>query len=253
MTTVRDIVRDAFRETNILPLGAEPNAAQSAEAVRLFNGLISSMYGNDVGEQLEDWPLGNFDRQSHPIVDFEQNIWFIQNPHINRRLLATNEEARTIHFSQRPQDGSRMAFVDPYSRASLVPVTLHGNGRPIEDQEFIVMDQDGVNRTWFYRGDLGKWVRLSALSLDDNSPFPEEFDTYMALALAMRINPRYGRNMDEQSIAMFQKTHRNFVNRYLQSLPMQQNPILSWPFMSVQTTDRYIGYANDFGTGRPGF
>lgn len=251
MTQVSEIIRDAFRETNILPLGAAPNSAQSDEALRLLNRLISSLYGTDAGELLTDWPLGRYgvddDRQ---VVMFSGNLLTAGHPHLNRRLIATNEDARTIFLSQKPQDGSRMAFVDPYARASQAPVTIDGNGRPIEGADSVVMNVDGESRTWFYRADLGAWVRLTDLTETDLLPFPAEFDTFFTISLAIRINPRYGRDLDDQSAAVFQRDRRSFINRYLQSLPMQQNPILSWPFMSLQSYDRYMtGTSNNFNKG----
>ena len=249
MTLVSDIVRDAFRETNILPLGIAPNAAQTEEALRLLNSLVKSLYGTDAGELLTDRPLGCFGIEEQPRAIFESNLWGRHHRHINQRLIATNEEPTTVHFTQRPQDGSRMAFIDPYSRASQAPVTLDGNGRPIEGADSIVMNVDGESRTWFYRAELGRWLRLSNLQEADELPFPEEFDSFFTISLAMRINPRYGRDMDQQSIAEFQRNRRNFVNRYLQSLPIEQNAILAWPFMSVQSSDRWMGATDNFGRG----
>jgi hypothetical protein len=235
MTLVSSIIRDAYRETNLIPLAREVTVDQEIEALRLLNQVIAGLYGSIVGERLTDWPLGRY-ALDHDRYDHWFNIhWFREGELLNRRMIATNEEARTVHLAQRPQDGSRMAFVDPYSRASQAPVTIDGNGRPIEGADSIVMDVDGESREWMYRADLGQWVRLTNLQPSDLLPFPERFDQFFSISLAMRLNPRNGLNLDEQSALVWRQQRRDLINEYLQSLPLVPNPSLSWPFMSVQS------------------
>ena len=56
--------------------------------------------------------------------------------------------------------------------------------------------------------------------------------------LAMRLNPRYGRSMDEQSAAIFKQGRTSFVARYLQSMPLEIDDSISWPFASMQSYDQ---------------
>lgn len=251
MTLVLSIITDAFRESNILALGKEPTANQSAEALRLYNALIAAIYGGDAGENLIDWPLGNHERDPNgcdyqmPFTDHR-----LHHPPINMRLIAVNTEAATIWLTPRPQDGARMGVADPFSRLATVPLTLDGNGRPIEGAASLVLNTDGVFREWFYRADLAAWVRLTDLAADDENPFPANFDTLFMIKLAMRLNPRYGRALDDQSIAMLKSGQRQFIARYLQSRPLEIDDSVSWPFMSTQSYNTQRGFSSTEGFRR---
>lgn len=236
MTLVSTIITDAFRESNILALGKVPTTGQSTEALRLYNGLISAIYGGDAGEQLNDWPLGNFGRESTE-WDIPYTDRVIHRPPINRRLIAVNEIATTVYLTVRPQDGARYGITDPFGRLAAFPVTLDANGRTIEDAPTITLDVDGTNREWFYRAELGSWVRLTDLAADDENPFPAKFDQMFNIMLAMRLNPRYGRSLDDQSIVILKQGKREFIARYLQSQPLEIDDSISWPFMSTQSYD----------------
>lgn len=253
MTLISTIITDAFREGNILPLGKAPNANQVAEALRLFNGCLAAIYGNDAGEGLTDWPLGNFGRES-PAYDLGYTDHRIDHPTINRRLIAVNETAKTVYLTLRPQDGARMALIDPFARLSEVPVTLDANGRTIEGQPTILLDTDGTYREWLYRADLGNWVRISNVVETDELPFPTpDFDNFFTTLLAMRINPRYGRTMDPQSSAVYQGERRKFVARYLQSMPLEILDDISWPFMSTQSYDQQREFSSNRAFNRGGY
>ena len=234
MTVLSEIITDAYREGNIIPLGKTPNAAQSAEALKKLNQIFGLVYGDEAGEQFVDWPLGNF-AQSNPVFPIP-NDYYRNRPPLNHRIVCTNTEAMTVYLPPFPQDGSRMAVVDPFSRLATVPVTLDGNGRTIEGATSLTLNVDGTNKEWFYRADLGGWT-LIVRPLADTAemPFPSEFDTFFTLLLALRINPAFGRSMDEQSAAIFKAEKSKFVNRYLQAMPLLVDDSISWPFMSTQS------------------
>lgn len=237
MTLISSILLDAFREGNILPLGRAPNANQSAEALRLLNSSFTGIYGGDAGEALTDWPLGNFGRES-PGYDLAYTDDTINHPALNRRLIALNEAARTVYLPLQPQDGARMGIADPFGRLAAFPVTLDANGRTIESTPTLVLNTDGLNQEWFYRADLGDWVKLTQLADDDDMPFPAEHDDFFITLLALRLNPRYGREMDQQSALIYKAGRRKFVARYLQSAPLEILDDVSWPFMSTQSYDQ---------------
>jgi len=244
VTLISSIITDAFREGNILPLTTAPNAAQSTEALRLFNAVISSVYGDEAGEALQDWPLGNYGRES-TADDIPTTDYRIDRPTINRRLIAVNEEARTVYLTVRPQDGARMGIADPFGRLATYPVTLDANGRTIEGTPTITLNTDGTFTEWFYRADLAGWVKLTSLLDTDQLPFPADFDNFFITLLALRLNPRYGRTMDEQSALIFKSEKRKFVNRYLQSMPLEILDDISWPFMSLQSYDQQRSFSSN--------
>lgn len=244
MTLISSIITDAYREGNILPLRKDPDAFQIAEALRLFNSNIRAIYGGDAGERLVDWPLGTFGVDEPGVVD-PRTPDQIQRPTINSRLIATNADAITVYLPAYPQDGARMAVVDPYSRLAGAPITIDGNGRPIEGTASIIMNTDGASEGWFYRAELGEWLRISSLTETDENPFPDNYDSFFIIGLAMRLNPRYGREMDAQTALVFKASRREFIARYLQSQPLEIDDSISWPFMSAQSYDQQREFSSN--------
>lgn len=245
MTLISSLIGDAFREANILPLGKAPTDNQATEALRLFNALLNAIYSNDAGEDLADWPLGTFGAES-PNYALPYTDYAITHPDLNQRLIATNTVAKTIYLTPYPQDGARMGIADPFGRLAAFPVTLDANGRTIVGAATLVLNTNGLFREWFYRADLGQWVQLSQKLATDQNPFPADFDNFFITLLALRLNPRYGRMMDDQSMAIFKASRRQFIARYLQSRPLEIDDSVSWPFMSTQ------GYAQqrEFSSNR---
>ncbi len=244
MTLISSIITDAYREGNILPRRKVPDVTQVAEALRLFQQNINSIYGGDAGEPLEDWPLGIFGVNEPGIVD-PRTPDLIQRPPINQRLLATNLAPLTVYLTPYPQDGARMSIADTFSRLAAFPVTLDANGRTIEGNSTLVLNVDGTFQEWFYRADLGDWVKLDALADTDQNPFPEAFDIFFICGLAMRLNPRYGRTMDPQTATVFKANRRQFIARYLQSRSLEIDDSISWPFMSTQGYDQQREFSSN--------
>lgn len=252
MTLISSIINDAFREGNILPLGKAATAAQVTEALRLLNSVFSGIFGNEAGERLQDWPLGLFGREDPSSIDISPRQ--IVRPPINRRLVATGLTALTVYLTEFPQDGTRMGLIDPFGRLAAFPVTLNANGRTIEGTPTLTINTDNTMSEWFFRSDLGNWVKITSTVETDHLPFPQEFDTFFITTLAMRINPRYGREMDAQSAMVYKAEKRKFVSRYLQSARLEILDDLSWPFMSTQGYDQERTFGNTsqgFGRGNP--
>lgn len=243
MTLISSLITDAFREGNIIPLGRAPSDNQTTEALRLYNQNVLSIYGNDAGESLIDWPLGAYGVDDPGYTD-PRTPYMIQRPSINRRLLATATEALTIYLAVAPQDGSRIGIADPFGRLAAFPVTLDANGRTIEGNPTKLVDANGTNQEWFYRADKGDWVKLTSLLATDQNPFPEEFDAFFYIGLAMRLNPRYGREMDDQTKVVFKQQRNSFMARYLQAQPLEVDDSLSWPFMSAQSYDQQRAFSS---------
>lgn len=250
MTLISSVILDAYRESNLIPLGQSPNTNQVTEGLRLLNQLFSAVLGDEAGEALQDWPLGNFGRE-------EPDTWLTdqqrERPSINRRLIALNEEAFTVYLTPTPQDGSRMSILDPYGRLAAFPVTLDGNGRTIEGFPTLILNVNGLASEWFYRADLGDWVRITNKADTDEMPYPSDFDTFFTILLAIRLNPRYGRELSELSATIYKAERQKFMSRYLQSQPLETDDSLSWPFLSTQSYDRDRVYSSNSAFNRGGF
>lgn len=216
MTLTPAIIKDAYRESNSIAKGQEPDSDQVTEGLTLLNRIVAGVYGFEVGDPMFDWPIGQ-----EGMVDAIAHTWTIndwQYPVQNARLIAQSAAAQTIYLPPEPDDGARIGIVDPANRLATYNITLNGNGRPIEDAATLVLSTSGLTRLWFYRADLGKWVRLSELTgaVDEEFPFPQEFDDFFITKLAARLNPRYGRSLAEDSAAALVDTLRRIRSRYRQ-------------------------------------
>jgi hypothetical protein len=60
VTTLRDIVTDAFRECGITGVGLEPEADEFDEGLRRLQSIIKSVYGNELGEPLRSLNFGTY-------------------------------------------------------------------------------------------------------------------------------------------------------------------------------------------------
>ena len=219
MTTVAQIIQDAFRASNLVATGASPTSDEQTEALRLLNRLVKSTIGNEAGEDFTNLPLGSED-VSRP----SDHIWYDGNPGNdwfvpkNVRIVANLNEALSLYLHPEPNDGTRFAIVDIQQNFSTNPVTVYGNGRRINGQESVVLDTDGENSEWFYRADLGDWLPYASLNVEATFPFPEEFDEYFILSLAMRVNPLYGTSIDPQLSAMLARSRSQLRARYEQKI-----------------------------------
>lgn len=226
MTTISSIIQQALRESNVIALGAEPKPAQSIEGLTKLQSLVSSIFGNEIGEDFVPWPLGNFGRSADSKFPWGERE--LRYPPINSALVAVNEAAMLVYLPTNPSDGARFQIVDPLSRLATVPVTLDANGRAIEGAQTVVLNVNGTNRSWLFRADLASWVRITDLDADGDLPFPREFDDYFVIKLAMRLNPGYGRSLDEQSVARLKEMKRQITARYVQSSPLEINTDISY-------------------------
>lgn len=220
MTLTLKIITDAYRESNLIALGAEPKPAQVTEALDRLNVIVSGVYGFEVGEPLVDWRVGNEDTARPVEFIWDKERW--SYPPANVRLVADSAEAQDVWLLPYPSDGARVGIVDPAGRLSTAPITIRANGRTIAGANEFVADVDNLIRIWLYRADLGEWVVLTSLTGDpaEEFPFPSEFDDFFITRLAMRLNPRYGRSMSDLSVAELNDIQSRIRARYRQTVPV---------------------------------
>lgn len=218
MTLTLKIITDAYREGNLIAIGKEPTAPQVTEGLDRLKPLVLGVFGFEVGEQFMDWRIGNEGTTNEDMI-WDSQRWAY--PPANTRLIADSAEAQTIWLLPDPSDGARMQVVDPNNRLAAAPITLHGNGRGIDGGESVVISTSGTTAIYFYRADRGEWVLLTDLAgeVDEEFPFPQEFDDYFITRLAMRLNPRYGRSMAEASLVWMNDVQSRIRARYRQTVP----------------------------------
>lgn len=253
MSLVSDIIRDAYRESNINAIGVAPTAAQQTESIVLLNRIVSSCMGNEIGEKFIPYPVGG-----HNISKPSGFPWYGQDPTgywpipINSRVMLNLERAEDLYLPPLPEDGSRFAVQDLSNNLNTYNVTVHGNGRLIDGATTLVLNTVGFAAEYFYRDDIGTWIKSSPLTYNDTFPFPNDFDDFFIIALAMRLNPRNGAALDPQSQAVFQNALSGLRSRYDQivSQPSELGLVRT---PGTRRSRNYGGqFANDlFSSGYP--
>ena len=239
-TLISSIISDALRETNLIPLGVTPTTAQSTEAFSKLQALVSSTLGNEMGENLNPFPLGQ-DNITSPVGYPWWNNTLPGNLFVptNVRVMCNLTAEGFINLHPKPHDGARMGIVDVSGNFSTNTLTIYGNGRMIEGATQMTYNTNGEIREWIYREDLGGWVVVVPLDPDGYMPFPSEFDDFFIIRLAMRLNPRYGQIMHPASMETLKEMATKFSARYSQTTT--QRPVEAG-LLYLTHWNRFWGY-----------
>lgn len=257
MTLVSQIITDAFRKSNLVAVGATETSAEQTEALRYLNRLVKSVLGNEVGDPMMSFPLGNIGISRPAGYPWwgttPDGDWFVPQ---NMRVILNIPSAINLYLHPEPDDGSRFAAVDVTGNLSSNPVTVSGNGRLIENATSITLNTDNLNREWFYRSDLAEWVRYAPLTVSDTFPFPEEFDNFFIIMLALEINPSQGTTIDGQTQVSLSRARTQLRARYKQNIPARSElGLLRMPLLSAERDSwRSDGWGDDtdaFNQGWP--
>lgn len=218
MTLVSDIIRDAYRESNLIAISADPTSAEQTEGLRLLNRFVSSVYGLEDGEGLQPILVGrnNISRPSgYP--DYNQvpdeTDWFVP---ANSRLILNLTSAQSVYLDPNPEDGARFSVQDKSGNLATYNLTVYGNGRTIASATSVTLSTNSLNRDYTYRAESGDWTVVSPLIAADTFPFPTEFEDLFVIGLAIRLNPRHAVELDSQSEIVYQRLMRSFKARYRQ-------------------------------------
>ena len=226
MTSTLAIIKNAYRESNLTGITTVPTDAQIAEGLERLQSLVAGVYGKDVGENLTDWPVGRLNVQQNWPAEYPywtQNEW--SKPVINVRLLFNAEGPQDIYLPAHPWNGSRIRVVVVSQDLSVATATIHGNGRLVEGVTQLVLSDDATApRVWVYDAEVANWVRVTNLDLTSDMPFPIEFDDYFITKLAMRLNPRYGRALQQESAQRLAEMQTQLKARYRQKQNMPTDP-----------------------------
>lgn len=231
MTQVQTLVTGAFREGNLIPVGKTPSTAELAEGLDLFNRLMLATFGFTVGVRLRDWRIKEQQRTGSVSRDYPllpgSTASFVPTyplyPPQNSRIVWDGSPAH-IYFPERPDDGAVMAITAGSGAAASGDqgeLTIDGNGLIIDDTETITYDSLAMitPKKWFYRADLGTWLTAEALALDDDCLFPEELDDYWICSVAIRLAPRYGKEIGAGTLDRIKTMRTLLHSRYFQSQP----------------------------------
>jgi hypothetical protein len=219
MTLVSDIIRDAYRESNLVAIEATPTAAQQVEGLRLLQRLLEGVYGTKEGEELMDLPIGRngISRPSgFPWYDVAPPATdFFVPP--NARLVLNITAPLTVYLNPMPADGERFAVLDKSENLSMNPLTVVANGRTIGGDDSVVFSVNGTNSVYMYRADLGDWTLVSPVIASSEWPFPKAFDDMFVILLAVRLNPRNDILTSSESVSYLKDVMNRFKAKYRQS------------------------------------
>ena len=219
MTLVSDIVRQALRETNIAALPQPSSTAETTEGLDRLQALVLSTLGNDVGYIMEDWNVISAalitDASGVPLSAAMATA-FVTPPNV--RFACGLTAATTLKLDPQPQDGQRFSFVDVANTFDSFALTINPNGRKLEGAVgSAVYSTEGLVRQFMYRSDVADWKKIDTLALGDTFPFPADFDDYFIISLAMRLNPRYAKQLSKESTERLEQQRGQIIARYSQT------------------------------------
>lgn len=222
MSTVSEIITDAYRQSNLIAVGTLPSSAQQQEALRYLNRIVKSTLGNEAGEILEAFPVGRNNVTKPEGFPWYGNTpggnWFLPE---NKRVMANLTQDTSIFLHPKPSDGARIGVSDISGNLSTYGLTLVGNGRTIEGSPSLVLTTDGLDREWLYDDTSGDWKRVSPLDdLNVDFPFPNDFDIYFICMLAGAINPAYDVQADGQVAMHYSRARTQLRARYHNTIPV---------------------------------
>ena len=217
MTTIAQIITDAYQANNLIALSVIPSAAEQDKALRYTNRLFKSLFGNELGDQLTDAVLSDGGITypdyaiSYPTTNFVVRA--------NTRLINKTTASVTFYMPLNPQPGSRVSFIDITGTLATYPLTANGSDRLIES---VTADKTlNVNfeaDDWFYRDDLASWQKISSLALTDDFPLPEEFEELFITLLALRLDATLNVALAEEVGYVMKQMVRKLRARYRQTV-----------------------------------
>jgi len=240
MTLASDIITQALREGNIIPVGQSPTSAESAEALPRLNAILAGVFGYEMGEQLADWLVpapqrtapvaANYPQLPYPQgldgsllalpINYDPTIQVFPYPPKNSRIVYDGKAAQTVYFPEAPDDGSRMGLICGGSPVGASTITLNGNGRTIggaATQAYSVIGGTIAPKQWLYRADLGDWLLIAPLASGDTFPFPIDVEDVFICMLAVRLAPRFGKVIGDGTITTLKNAMAHFKARYKQA------------------------------------
>lgn len=214
MTTASTIITAALREANIIAVGTSPTSAEQTEALDRLNSILKSTIGTVVGYELENWGVTTSTSLTDPSNVALSSLSYIKP---NSRMVCKLTSATALNLDPKPEDGQRVQFVDSKSNFGTYNLTVSGNGNFIDGASSLVLSANGTSREFLYRADTGNWIEIETLGASDTFPLPEDFDDYFITQLAIRLNPRYGREIPAETSAYMAETEGRLRDRYRQS------------------------------------
>lgn len=197
-TLISSLIQDAYREHNLIAAGTTPTANEVTEAVAEYNSLVTNLLQFLRSNSLLD------------VVTASVNLTLSKHSRI-----VMGAGTATITFPSGPDDGARMAAINPTAAAGTLTLTAQ-TGYTIEASATFSYTSATGNKEWFYRADTGDWKAVKAFASTDGSLFPPIFDDFIQALLAQRLAPRYNKQMQPATQAVIDRGNVQFIARYFQ-------------------------------------
>lgn len=226
MATGREIVTEAFRDGNLIPITASLTDQQLSQGLNKLNGFINNLYGFELGEQLRDWPLPPQNdaatQARFPLEPADERLrpTVYPFPPPNARILMGVRSRENLTMPQSPDDGARMEFVDINSNDPS-EIVLDTNGRQFNGQTgtLILTPQELNGQRYLYRAELGNWRLIQTYTADmDVDALPDQFDDLLVLSVLDRIGPSFGRELTPPQNARRRRHLRQLQSQYYQTV-----------------------------------
>jgi hypothetical protein len=230
MTIASSIITSAFREGNLIAIGASPTAAMQTEALERLNRLVQSLYGSEMGENLVDFLVPAPQRTAAVAANFPQlpiasdpSGSVYPYPPKNSRIVWGNVTT-TVYFPEAPEDGSRMALISGSgagdSGSAGKTLTIDGNGKLINGAATgTFLSPQATQTQWLFRADTGNWTPVVDMAASDQMPFPSELDDLFICLLSIRMAPRFTKTPAQDTKDTALRMLKTFKARYRQSAP----------------------------------
>jgi hypothetical protein len=203
MTTIAQLITDAYQYNNLVALTSIPTAEEQDKGLRYFNRIFRGVFGSELGDSLSESNVG-FSTGSELVVP-------------NTRYLCNANSSKVFRLPPTPRDGSQFSVQDVSNTFATHPATVDPNGRKIEGTFSLLLNDAGFSGHWFYRADLGDWLKISSLETDSLFPLPEEFEEFFIIMLALRLNSSEGLASSPELSAIMRDVSKKFRARYRQT------------------------------------
>lgn len=237
MSEAQDIINDAYRELNLIPISTTATTPQLNEGLTRLNNLQRMTFGGILGELMRDWEVPFQQRTAPVAANFPQSPYplnqdalfmglplsggsgteFWPYPPKNSRLIAGITQNTTVYFPEQPSDGAFMAVLQGALGVNGVTLTLDGNSRTINGsptQALLLPITAG--QVWIYRADLADWRTVADLALTDTMPYVEDVNLFLTLALAIRLAPANDKTVSPETMLAYKDARALFQARYRQ-------------------------------------
>ena len=239
MTSIAQIITDAYQTSNLVALSVIPNADEQEKALRHTNRLFKSLFGYEIGDRLTDATLSSAGLTYATTRPYLTATSFNIDP--NTRVISPTTLSTTLYMPENPEGGTLVSFVDLSGLLSTAPITINGSKRLVEGVTSLLLNTNSENVQWFYRDDLANWQRVTSLALADEFPLPEEFEELFISLLVLRLSPSEGLPLDDQIGYLMRQMLRKLRSRYSQSF--FQSSELGLQAINPRNRGRFFNYA----------